>query len=1474
MTSPEPVAGGDPAALHAALLRVQDSRGEPVGVGFLVAEDLVLTCAHVVSTALGLPGGEMPPDGAQLVLDAALLPAMPEREPMSGTARVRVWGPAQPAAADVAVLALEAPLPSARPIRLIKTGPQQTWDHPSRVFGFPQGHPEGVWHSGTLRARLAGQWVQLDQSGQGHRVSAGFSGSAVWDEQLGGVVGLMTVAEAGTPPVSYLIPTDRLIAAWPDLGPLVEPPSPFRGLNAFQESDAGSYFGREADADQLAAITASERWTTLVGPSGCGKSSLAMAGVSPRRRKAGDSAVMVHFAAYNTALRALAAALLQELDPELSEVERPARVTELTEELATRGIRETAFRILELKKTSRLLVVLDQFEELLDQSDSAIDELADVLGGPGTPDQVAVLATLRADLLEHALAHPRLGPLVSRKVQALPPMRPDQLREVIAKPVDAVPGARYEDELIERILADAGSEPGILPLLGFTLDQLWRRCEGGLITYQEYTRLGGVAGALNYCAKEQWGALVPEADREVARRLLTRLVRIPVGTAAPLRRAVYRSEIDPQEWDIAQRLARARLLVIQGQDSSGRAGEGQRVEFAHEAVITAWETTRELVAADRSFLAWRESIQNDLDRWEDRNRPADLLPTRTAIALSRQWLPARSAELSEALKDYLKHGKRRLRRRRGALWSGVATICVLALVAAAAAVNAQRAHNDAARNSAITRANTLAADAAALTPTDPGLAAQLAIAAYRTSPTQAAASQLYTTLGTPLDDVLATTGGKVTSVAAQAHGPLVGAGTDDGSVRIWNTADPFAPVVHTTLNLQRATAIALAPDQPQLAASCPDQGGLCLLSLSDPQHPSTLAELPLPGPDQLPGALRVSSLAFSPDGNLLAAATTQGSSMLWSVQDTVNPRLLPVLPGNGNGTLRGGVAFAPTSKLLATTNQAGTTELWDLTDPAKPVSITAISTGYQSLAFSPDGSWLAAGGDAHVHLWKVGDTSKPLSVYPGVPEDVMSVAYSPDGNQLTFGGMGTYNAKSTLCHVDVSNISLDSLVVPACTSIAFDTRTLAATPNGAVLSGGGDGKVRLWRDPVARIGGLEVTGKDRFAISPDGNLIAAPVRTSAQGTTGGENSKIVGLWEVPESGTGRKDPLATISLAASSQTITFLTTTALLTVDHHGAVQFWDIHDLTHPTGTSLGTAHFPTTPTGLGDFIVFSGVSSSDDGSLVAVQGDAYLQLWRVTDSNTVLKAGKLPVPDPNRDLAGLVDNHTACVLTKDGTTWWDISDPQHPQHGADSPLAGANQGGVVASSGVVATTTRASGFGTDLYLYGLTAGHPTSTVKLSERSGSTVQFSDDSKLLAATGAAENTLTLWDTRNPAQPRSIAAINTQAGTRGLAFSPNSKLLAVWTSDEKSAVQLWDIRNPSTPNVTGTIPSGQYREDIRFMPNGARLAVVGSDSLRFFDTDPTALADRLCAYVGTGISTNDWTQYAPGIPYQPPCPSRR
>ncbi|KPC74085.1 hypothetical protein ADL35_27350, partial [Streptomyces sp. NRRL WC-3753] len=94
----------------------------------------------------------------------------------------------------------------------------------------------------------------------------------------------------------------------------------------------------------------------------------------------------------------------------------------------------------------------------------------------------------------------------------------------------------YEPQLAERIIADTGAGPGELPLLGLTLDLLWRRQEGGLLTHRAYERLGGVSGALGRHADDGWSACVPPEDEEVARRLFTRLVQATADLPAPARR--------------------------------------------------------------------------------------------------------------------------------------------------------------------------------------------------------------------------------------------------------------------------------------------------------------------------------------------------------------------------------------------------------------------------------------------------------------------------------------------------------------------------------------------------------------------------------------------------------------------------------------------------------------------------------------------------------------------------------------------------------------------------------------------------------------------------------------------------------------------------------------------------------------------------------------------------------------------------
>ncbi|KOV88436.1 MULTISPECIES: S1 family peptidase [unclassified Streptomyces] len=767
-----------------------------MGLGFLVTTELALTCAHVVSAGLGT--SEAPAASARLHVDLPLLSASGQSG-QGVKAGVEHWVPAQPSGAgDVAVLRLSAPLPGGRPIRLVAA--QDVWGHPARAFGFPAGRPGGVWHSGVLRARQANGWVQADLVENGYRVSRGFSGSPVWDEKLVGVVGMVAVAEAGEPPVSYLIPTDDLLAAWPELRSLALPPSPFRGLSAYREADAAVFHGRRTESDQLIGMLPRAQWTTVVGPSGAGKSSLAMAGVLPRLRAADTSAVVMRPASGGSPRSALAAALLPLLEPELSETQLLERIPALAGVMAAgNGLADVVPRLLDRCRSRHLLIVVDQFEELLALAPTDVDELVHILFDDTLPPTVRVLTTLRADFLEAALAHPRLGRVLSRQVYALGPMSPGRLREIITAPVDAIPGVSYEPHLVDRLLADTGSEAGALALLGFTLDLLWQRQSGGLLTHQAYEELGRVTGALGAHADQVWAEYVPAADEVAARRLFTQLMRVPIGAAAATLRTVPCSELGADEWRVAQRLAATRLLV------TGRSAEGaETVELAHEALINGWSRLRDWAEEDRSFLAWRESLRHDMDRWERGGRAIEFLPTALALAGAEQWLRERGTELSEAERDYLERGRRHRRsraRRRRAFLSGLGILVALALVFGGLYLYARGQSQE---REAIADSRALTQAAQDEEPYDPAQSVLLAIAAYRASPTQEARNELlqkYLTYGGSARE-LSGVPGNIRWLAASDDGDVVVAQSELGGLMVF---------VHVAKGRVRSAMV--APDQ-------------------------------------------------------------------------------------------------------------------------------------------------------------------------------------------------------------------------------------------------------------------------------------------------------------------------------------------------------------------------------------------------------------------------------------------------------------------------------------------------------------------------------------------------------------------------------------------------------------------------------------------------------------------------------------
>ncbi|WP_203184084.1 trypsin-like peptidase domain-containing protein [Streptomyces pratensis] len=736
-TAPEPSTGTH--ALEAAVLQIRDDRGMPVGLGFLVTDELALTCAHVVNAALGTDPDVEP--GAQARIDVTLpLLRTPGGDPPHGTAIVQLWLPPRPSGdGDVAVLRLSAAVQGGRPIRLVNE--PDLWRHPARVFGFPDGRPGGVWHSALLRARQGNGWVQADLAERGYRVSRGFSGSPVWDEELKGVVGMMALAEAGEPPASYLIPTAGLLDAWPVLRPMVLPPSPFRRLLAFGEEDAAVFHGRTAESEAVAGMVGAARWTAVVGPSGSGKSSLARAGVVPRLRLEATSVIVLRPSAGSSSTAGLVLELLSLLEPGLSETDRLDRAPTLTRVLVREGgLADIVPRLLKRQGSRRLLILIDQFEELLARGTADVDELAGVLFDEALPDTVCVLTTLRADFLGAVLAHPGLGhAFEGQRAYALGPIQTEQLREIVTLPVAAVPGVRYEPHLVDRILDDTGAEPGALPLLGFALDQLWREQQHtyGWLTHEAYERIGGVAGALHDHLVKVWATHVPPPDEAAARRLFTKLIRVPLESAGVTRRVVPRTELNDGEWHVAQRLVPSRLLV------TGRDAEGtETVELAHEALISSWDKLAEWAAQDRSFLVWRESLRHDRRRWDDGGRPSELLPAAAALASAEPWLDERGAEITGVEREFLDLGRTHHRtrtHRRRALRSGFGILVVLAVLFGGLFTYTSRQSEE---RQALAASRSLTQYSQDQAEFDPVLSVKLALAAYETAPTQEARSQL------------------------------------------------------------------------------------------------------------------------------------------------------------------------------------------------------------------------------------------------------------------------------------------------------------------------------------------------------------------------------------------------------------------------------------------------------------------------------------------------------------------------------------------------------------------------------------------------------------------------------------------------------------------------------------------------------------------------------------------------------------
>ena len=277
-------------------------------------------------------------------------------------------------------------------------------------------------------------------------------------------------------------------------------------------------------------------------------------------------------------------------------------------------------------------------------------------------------------------------------------------------------GVEVEPALSTQLVTDVLDQPAALPLLQFTLTELFDRKAGPVLTLEGYRELGGVDAAVAGRAEVVFGRLT-DADRLLARRMFLRLVTVQESRSVSGRRAL-RSDVvsvatESGSMDaVIDAFGTSRLLTF---DRDQHTRE-PTVEIAHEALIEQWPRFAEWVATAGEGLriqgqlaeasrTWERLDRDDGDlyrglrlesalEWAD-SQPENLSP------LEREFLAAsggaRTAEI-EADRAQAERDHRANRRLRGLL-VGVGLLLVVALAAGALAIRQQRRADDEAAGS-------------------------------------------------------------------------------------------------------------------------------------------------------------------------------------------------------------------------------------------------------------------------------------------------------------------------------------------------------------------------------------------------------------------------------------------------------------------------------------------------------------------------------------------------------------------------------------------------------------------------------------------------------------------------------------------------------------------------------------------------------------------------------------------------------
>jgi hypothetical protein len=436
----------------------------------------------------------------------------------------------------------------------------------------------------------------------------------------------------------------------PELEPVEHPggppeTSPYRGLRRLTENDAAVFFGRGREVDELIRrLTDGTNALFVIGASGSGKSSLVRAGLLPRLKgnavHGSKNWICASFAPADfgeNPLLSLAAAIV----PFLGEA-RPA--LQLSNQISTHPeslLNECRAALSGRPEWTRLLIFVDQLEELFTISAPQIrNPFVRVIDALTSCPGIIIIGTMRADFFPDAARWPKLADLIQSGHYLLMPPGLQALSDIVRLPAERA-GLTIEDGLLDQIVNEAGFEPGTLPLLAYTLEQLYQSCGAShKLTRGAYEALGGIRGAISKRATESFGRADVIAQ-EALPKLFSHLLTINDAGIATRRRALLSELVgDATTEQLVALLVEARLLVADQRSSE------KTIEIAHEALFEGWHELRQWITENREFLLWRSRLRFWIEEWKRTGRDESGALQGTALEEALQWLKKQSSQLT------------------------------------------------------------------------------------------------------------------------------------------------------------------------------------------------------------------------------------------------------------------------------------------------------------------------------------------------------------------------------------------------------------------------------------------------------------------------------------------------------------------------------------------------------------------------------------------------------------------------------------------------------------------------------------------------------------------------------------------------------------------------------------------------------------------------------------------------------------